>query len=192
MTDLLPIIMIVVPAILVSAFYIFIVVLRRQEKQTKISEIKSGQGVISAWNYSPEEWKHATENYFDIKSKNYQEIGKVCFTKDYILVYNQNDEVLFELIGKQSYTKHLTEVRLLKQSPMNNLRFEVRTKKIKKNDDDVDTMEEDYGVEILNVPVPKDCQIEQEKMLKYYQDILDKSADAIAAVMPYGLGMFGR
>ena len=164
--------------------------LKRQKNKETINEIKNGQGVFSIWQYSPEEWKHAAENHFDFKLKNPQEVGKVCFTKRYILAYDQQNDVLFELVGERRFTKHLTEVRLLKQSPMNNLRFEVRTKTIKKDDDGHDTMEEDYGVETFYVPVPTGYQIEQEKVLKYYQDFLDKTADAIAAVMPFGLGMF--
>lgn len=182
-------------AIIVSLFALFfglVFLVRRQNRKATIAAIKQGQGVVSTWHYTPDEWKYASENYFQMKARRLLENGKVSFSDRYIYVSNGREDVLFELVGAQKYVKHLTEVYSYKDSPMNIIRFQVRTKTIKKGEGGHETMEEKYDLETFYVPVPKDYRLETEKVIKFYQDILDKNPDAVAAVMPYGLGLFGK
>jgi hypothetical protein len=177
---------------LCATFYGIYFLINRQQRSSAIAAIKQGQGVAATWNYAPDEWKQAAEERFDIKPKRMMENGKVTFTDRYVYITNGSEDVLCELVGEQKYVKHLTEIYHYKDSPMNIIRFQVRTKRIKKDDNGNDTMEEDCAVETFCVPVPKSHEPETEKILKFYQDILDKNPDAIAAVMPFGLGLFGK
>lgn len=162
-----------------------------QKRKAKAAAINKGKGVLWMWLYAPEEWKYAAETFFDIKPKRLMETGKVCFTQDCIFVSNGRDEILFELIGEDKYERHLTEISFFKGSPMNSLRFFVRIKEIKR-EDGRKTDEEKYDTETIMIPVPKPFEQEREEVFKYYQDLLDKNSDAIAAVSPYGLGLFGN
>jgi hypothetical protein len=166
--------------------------INRQNRNAAIYAIKQGQGIFLTWHYSPEDWKLAAEEHFQIKPRRLSENGKASFTEKHVFITNGTDELLYELIGGDRYVKHLTDVYLYKQAAQNVIRFEVRTKTIKKDEYGNDTMEEDYGVERFYVPVPKAAAAEGEKVLKFYKDILDRNADAVAAVMPFGLGIFKK
>jgi hypothetical protein len=175
-------------AALIFGLYFFV---KWRNRQSLISAIKNGRGVLTKWNYSPEEWRWAAENNFEIGAKP-GDHGRVFFTARHIYLTNGRKDILWELIGQKKFVKHLTEIFLLKQSPMNVVKFTVRTKTIKKDDRGNDTMDENYDVEYFYVPVPANFKFETEKVLKFYQDILDRNPDAVAAVMPYGLGLFGK
>jgi len=162
----------------------------RGNRSAAIAVIKQGHGVFLTWNYSPEDWKLAAEEHFDIKPRRLNENGKASFTARNIFITNGKDEVLYELIGWDRMKKHLTDVYFYRQRERGVIRFEVRTKTIKKNEHGSETMEEDYGLETFYVPVPQASAEDGEKVLKFYKEILDKNTDAVAAVMPYGLGMF--
>lgn len=164
--------------------------IKRQSRNAAISAIKQGQGIFLTWTYAPEDWKLAAAEHFDIKPRRLNENGKVSFTERYIFITNGKDEILYELVGLNRMKKHLTDVYLYKQAEGNVIKFEVREKTIKKDEYGNETMDEDYRLESFYVPVPKFCAEEGEKVLKFYKDLLDKNADAVAAVMPYGLGMF--
>lgn len=161
-----------------------------QNRNAAIYTIKQGHGIFLTWHYSPEDWKLAAEEHFDIKPRRLNENGKASFTEKHIFITNGRDEILYELVGWDRMKKHLTDVYLYKQAAQNVIRFEVREKIIKKGEHGTDTMEEDYKLETFYVPVPKASAEAGEKVLKFYKDILDRNADAVAAVMPYGLGMF--
>ena len=170
---------------LIYGFFWLVKILNRR---TAIANIKNGKGVLTTWMYTFEEWKIAAEDRFEIRTRS-GDSGRVSFTPRYIYLSNGRKDILWELIGEQKYVKHLTDIYLYKESPMNVIRFQVRTKIIKKNDGR-ETMDESYDLEEFYVPVPKDHKLETEKVMKFYQDILDKNADAVASVMPYGLGLF--
>ncbi len=176
----------------IAFFYVLKVVMNRQHRNAAIGAIKQGHGVIGTWNYPPEEWKAIAEENFEIKPRRMGENGRASFTDRYVYVTNGSEDVLFELVGDDRYVKHLTDVYLSKQSARNVLRFEVRTKIIKKNDEGGDTMEEEYETDTFYVPVPSDSSAEGEKVLNFYKNMLDKNADAVAAVMPFGLGIFRK
>lgn len=165
--------------------------LKHRNKKALATAINKGQGVLWTWQYAPNEWKYAAETHFDIQTKRMMETGKVCFTEKHIYVSNGRDEILFELIGDNKYEKHLTEVFHYKGSAMQSVRFEVRSKEIKK-EEGRETMEETYENDSLTVPIPKAFESESAKIITYYQDILNKNPDAVAAVSPYGLGLFGN
>jgi hypothetical protein len=164
--------------------------IKRQNRSAAIGAIKQGQGIFLTWTYSPEDWKSAAEEHFDIKPRRLNENGKASFTEKHVFITNGKDEVLYELIGLDRMKKHLTDVYLYRQSERDVIRFEVREKIIKKDEYGHETMDEEYKLETFYVPVPKALAEDGEKVLKFYKDILDKNADAVAAVMPYGLGMF--
>jgi hypothetical protein len=42
------------------------------------------------------------------------------------------------------------------------------------------------------VPVPQASGADGEKVLNFYKNLLDRNADAVAAVMPFGLGIFQK
>ena len=163
---------------------------KRQQRSSAIYTIKQGQGIFLTWTYSPEDWKIGAEEHFGIKPRRLNENGKASFTEKHVFITNGRDEILYELIGWDRMKKHLTDVYLYKQAEQNVIRFEVREKIIKKGDNGADTADEDYVLENFYVPVPKLCAEEGDKVMKFYKDLLDKNADAVAAVMPYGLGMF--
>lgn len=177
---------------LCALFYGVFLLIKRQSRRNIINSVKMGQGVFLTWNYSPDEWKLAAEERFDIKPRRYLENGKATFTDRYIYVTNGSEDVLYELVGENKHIKHLTEIYRYKDSPMNVIRFQVRTKTIKKDEYGNNTMEEKYDLETFYVPVPQIHQAETEKVLKFYQDILDQNPDAVAAVSPYGLGLSGK
>jgi hypothetical protein len=191
MNELVTIYIIVGIFVLSAAFiYGLSFLMKRQNRRAAIDSIKNGTDVFLTWHYSPEDWKPAAEEYFQIKPRRHLENGKASFTNRFVYISNGRDELLYELIGSQRHVKHLTEVYLSKQSEQKVIRFEVRTKTIKKDDNGNETMEEDFDVESYYVPVPKAADAEGEKVLNFYRDILDKNADAVAAVMPFGLGIF--
>lgn len=165
--------------------------LKYQNRKYLASAIDKGQDVLWTWQYAPDEWKYAADTYFGIEIKRMMETGKAAFTEKHIYVSNGRDDFLFELIGTNKYEKHLTEVFHYKGATIQSLRFEVRSKEIIK-EDGRETMEEKYGIETLTVPIPKSAETEAEKVVKYYQEILDRNPDAIARVSPYGLGLFGK
>ncbi len=165
---------------------------KRQNRNAAIYAIKQGQGIFLIWTYSPDDWKIAAEEHFEIKPRRLNENGKASFTERHVFITNGKDEILYELIGWNPHKKHLTDVYLYQQAEQNVIRFEVREKTIKTDEHGNETMEEDYKLETFYVPVPKLCAEEGEKVLKFYKDILDKNADAVAAVMPYGLGIFQK
>jgi hypothetical protein len=167
-------------------------VFRRQRRDAAVGAIKQGQNVFLTWNYPPEDWKAIAEENFEIKPRRLGENGKASFTKRHVYVTNGSDDILFELVGEDRYVKHLTDVYIYKQTERNVLRFEVRSKYIKKDDNGHDTMEEEYETETFYAPVPKGSESDGEKVLAYYKNLLDKNADAIAAVMPFGLGIFKK
>jgi hypothetical protein len=177
---------------LCALFYGVYILINRQSRNNIIASIKQGQGVFSTWQYSPDEWKQAAEERFDIKPRRMMENGTVTFTDRYIYITNGDENVLFELVGEIKHVKHLTEIYHYKDSPMNIIRFQVRSKTIKKDEHGNNSMEEDCDSETFYVPVPRNHLAETEKVLKFYQDILDRNPDAIAAVMPFGLGLFGK
>lgn len=164
--------------------------IKRQNRNAAIYAIKQGQGVFQTWTYSPEDWKLAAEEHFGIKPRRLNENGKASFTEKHVFITNGKDEILYELIGWDRLKKHLTDVYLYQQTVQNVIRFEVREKIIKKGEHGTDTMEEDFKLETFYVPVPRASAEEGGKVLKFYKDLLDRNADAVAAVMPYGLGMF--
>lgn len=178
--------------IIAAAIFIYWLgfMIKRQNRSAAIYTIKQGQGIFLTWTYAPEDWKLGAEEHFDIKPRRLNENGKASFTEKHVFITNGKDEVLYELIGWDRMKKHLTDVYLYKQSEQNVIKFEVREKIIKKSDNGVETMDEEYLLETFYVPVPKASAEEGEKVMKFYKDILDKNADAVAAVMPYGLGMF--
>ena len=179
--------------LVIAAFvYVLQIVMKRQHRDAAIGAIKQGQDVFLTWSYPPEDWKAIAEENFEIKPRRLGENGRASFTDRHVFVTNGSEDVLFELVGEDRYVKHLTDVYLSKQSTGNVLRFEVRTKTIKKNDEGGDTMEEDYELDIFYVPVPSGLNAEGEKVLTHYKNILDQNADAVAAVMPFGLGIFKR
>lgn len=167
-----------------------LVVAPRRSRKASVAAIKQGHGVFLSWNYSPEDWKFAAAEFFEIKPRRRAENGKASFTERFVFITNGADELLHELIGEDRYVRHLTDVRPAQHSGHSVIRFEVRTKTIKKDDNGNDTMEEDYGVETFYVPVPRETPEDGEKVLNFYKDLLDRNADAVAAVMPVGLGMF--
>jgi hypothetical protein len=168
------------------------ILMPRTQRNAAIASIKQGHGVFLSWNYSPEDWKFAAAEFFEIKPRRMAENGKASFTERHVFVTNGADERLYELVGEDRYVRHLTEARMSKQSERNVLRFEVRTKRIKKDDNGNDTMEEDYAVETFYVPVPQASGADGEKVLNFYKNLLDRNADAVAAVMPFGLGIFQK
>ena len=177
-----------------TAGFIFwhLVLAPRRNRKAAIAAIKQGHGVFLSWNYSPEDWKFAAPEFFEIKPRRMAENGRASFTERFVFITNGADELFYELVGEDRYARHLTDVRPAQHSGQSVIRFEVRTKRIKKDDNGNDTMEEDYAVETFYVPVPKDLPAEGEKVLNFYREMLDRSADAVAAVMPMGLGMFGK
>lgn len=154
-------------------------------KNSLIQSINQGQNVISTWVYTPDEWKSAAENHFGFKVK-FGESGKVSFTPHNILVTNGKRNILWELVGSNKYSTHLTDVYLLKEPPTSTIRFQVRTKVVKKDRYGRDTMDETCDFEEFYVPVPKDYPLEVNKVVGVYRDYLDKNADAVAAAMPFG------
>lgn len=191
--DIIGLIVIGGTAAALAAFIFWLKVLMpRQHRNAAIASIKQGRDVFSTWQYSPADWKFAAERFFEIKPRRLSENGKAHFTERFVYITNGTQEILYELIGEDRYVRHLTEVYMSKQSGHDVIRFEVRTKTIKKDDNGNDTMEEDYDVEVFYVPVPADLPAEGVKVLKFYQDLLDRHADAVAAVMPYGLGIFKK
>ena len=168
------------------------ILIPRQSRNAAIAAIKQGQDVFLTWNYPPEDWKAIAEENFEIKPRRLGENATASFTDRYVYVTNGRDDVLFELVGEDRYVKHLTDVYLSKQPARNVLRFEVRTKIIKKNDEGGDTMEEDYATDTFYVPVPSGLNAEGEKVLTFYKNLLDQNAAAVAAVMPLGLGIFKK
>jgi hypothetical protein len=181
----------IIVAIAIFAYWLQSV-FRRQNRNAAVGAIKQGQGVFATWNYSPEDWKAVAEEHFEIKPRRLGENGKASFTDRHVYVTNGSSDILFELIGEDRYVKHLTDVYIFKQSERNVLRFEVRGKYIKKDENGHDTMEEEYETETFYVPVPKGAEAEGERVLQFYKTMLDKNADAVAAVMPFGLGIFKR
>jgi hypothetical protein len=164
----------------------------RQQRNAAIASIKQGQDVFLTWNYSPEDWKFAAAEFFEIKPRRLSENGKASFTERFVYITNGADEILYELVGEDRYVKHLTEVYMSRHSGQSVIRFEVRTKTVKKDDNGNNTMEEDYAVATFYVPVPRDTPAEGEKVLNFYKNLLDRNADAVAAVMPFGLGIFRK
>jgi len=176
----------------VAFFFVIGLVLKRQHRRDAIFSIKQGQGVFLKWSYPPEDWKAVAEEYFEIKPRRLAENAAASFTERFVYISNGQDEILHELVGADRFVKHLTDVYLYKQSERKVLRFEVRTKTIKKDEYGNNTMEETFDLETFYVPVPQTMGAEGEKVLQYYQTFLDKNADAVAAVMPFGLGIFKK
>src|SRR5215213_10757549 len=81
--------------------------LKRANRSAAIKDIRNGKGIFLTFNYTSEEWKYATENYFDLKFRN-GDNGKVCFTPQYIYLSNGRSYILHELIGQNRFAKHLT------------------------------------------------------------------------------------
>ena len=177
----------------VTAFcYWLAYMIRRGGRSGAIAAIKQGQGVFLKWHYAPEDWKLAAEEYFEIKPRRMGENGAASFTESHVFVTNGKAERLYELVGPNPRVKHLTDVRLAKLTNLDALRFEVRTKTIKKGENNTDTMEEEYELETFYVPVPRAAAAEGEKVLQFYRDLLARRADAVAAVSPYGTGLFQK
>lgn len=179
-----------IAAAAVVFFFVLKIVMQRQQKSAAIGAIKHGQGVFASWNYLPEDWKAIAEEHFEIKPRRFGENGKASFTERYVYVTNGDRDILFELVGADRYVKHLTDVYLSKQASREVLRFEVRTKTVKKDENGNNTMEEEYETDTFYVPVPRDLNAEGAKVLALYKNLLAENADAVAAVMPFGLGIF--
>jgi hypothetical protein len=171
--------------------FIFKPLIQYYKKRRQLLSIKYGQGVFATWNYSQEEWRIAAQNQFDLAVR-MGDNGKVSFTPRFIYASNGRRDLLWELIGEVKYERHLTDIFLYHESPMNVIKFEVRTKKVKKDSHGNDRMEESCGLKDFYVPVPKDYHQEIEKVMSFYQKILHDNSDAVAAVMPFGLGLFGK
>ncbi len=175
-----------------ALFFAIRILMKRQNRRAAIYSIKQGYDVFLTWNYQPEDWKAIAEEFFDIKPRRLSENAVASFTERFVYVSNGTNDILYELIGEDRFVKHLTDVYLHKQSERNVIKFEVRTKTIKKDEYGNDRMEEEYDTETFYVPVPKISDAEGAKVLNFYKTMLDKNADAVAAVMPFGLGIFKK
>jgi hypothetical protein len=178
-----------IPIVIFVLFFAVTLFLKRSRRLAAIAGIKNGRGILSTWKYTPDEWNFAAENHFKLRTQS-GESGQVSFTAQNIYISNGRKDILLELVGEKKYVKHLTSVYLFKDTPMNLIKFEVRKKIIKQDQDGNET--EKCTVEEFYVPIPSNYQTETDKIIKFYENILDNNADAVAAVMPYGLGMFGR
>src|SRR5687767_6277718 len=105
-------IFIIIGGFLLAAVFIYGISfwLKRQNRRAAIQSIKNGADVFLTWHYSPEDWKFAAEEYFQIKPRRLSENGTASFTERFVYISNGRDELLYELIGAQRYVKHLTEV----------------------------------------------------------------------------------
>lgn len=165
--------------------------LKLSRRRAVIASIRNGQDVIATCYYNSGDWRFAAEQYFKIRTRP-GDFGKVSFTPRHIYVSNGKKDFLYELVGAERYVKHLTEVYLYKKSPMNVIKFEVRTKVVGKDKSGNERLDEKCTLEEFYVPVPSDYETGIGSLMKFYQDILDDNADAVAAVTPYGLGIFGK
>lgn len=182
-------VIVVIIFVLGLSFYGIPRFLESVRRQTAIARVKSNLETLTTWQYTPAEWRYAAQENFKLRPKE-GDSGQVSFTPQYIYISSGKKDVLWEIVGENKYEKHLTEIFLHKSSPMNYIKFEVRQKIIRKDQDRNET--EKCDSEEFYVSIPYKFETETDKVLKFYENILDNNADAVAAVMPYGLGMFGR
>jgi hypothetical protein len=187
--------MIFAGVVLLAVFVVvFLVGISWYRKRQTIKRIRQGDGVFQTWTYSPQDWTIMANEFpkFAIPDTS----GKVSFTKEFIYLTNYKKEALLEITREmKTYGDgtYLTEIRRLDIPPTEFLCFRVRSKQVIRDNKGRDTGREKCKVEDFRISVPGQHRLETEKVFNFYQEIIDKNADAVANVMPSssGLGLFG-
>jgi hypothetical protein len=121
---------------------------RRRQRKARIAEMLSGEDLIAAWTYDPDEWRQAVEEeYTWVRRKD--GVGNCYISPSAILIKNDSQDRLIDLTGGGKVVTYASYRGADGDSP---LKLRVRWRVVTKYDDRPDEVKY-YKVD-YRIPVP--------------------------------------
>ena len=161
---------------------------RWRKRKARIAEMLSGEDLIAAWTYDPDEWRQAVEEeYTWVRNK---DGGGHCYiSPSAILVKNDSQDRLIDLTGNGKVVTHASYRGADGSSP---LKLRVRWRVVTQHNDGPDEVK--FYKEDYRIPVPIRNRNDAARVAAFFTDKLEKNMAAYTAVVSDDepLSLFGN
>lgn len=161
---------------------------RWRKRKARIAEMLSGEDLIAAWTYDPDEWRRAVEEEYTWVRRT-DGIGNCYISPSAILIKNDSQDRLIDLTGNGKVVTHASYRGADGNSP---LKLRVRWKVVttdRNGNEQTKYYKEDYLI-----PVPIRNRNDAARVAAFFTDKLEKNLAAYTAVVPDDepISLFGK
>jgi hypothetical protein len=161
---------------------------RRRNRQARIAEMLSGDNLLAAWTYDPDEWRRAVEEeYTWVRNKDGS--GECYISPSAIYVRNNSQDRLIDLSGNGKVVTHASYRGADPSSP---LKLRVRWRVVTRYQDRPDEVK--YFKEDYRIPVPIRNRNDAARVADFFTVKLENNLNAYTAVVPDDepISLFGK
>lgn len=161
---------------------------RRRNRRSKIAEMLSGDDLLAAWTYDPDEWRRAVEEeYTWIRNKD--GVGHCHISPSAIYIRNDSQDRLIDLSNNGKVVTHASYRGADSNSP---LKLRVRWRVVTRYEDRPDEVK--YFKEDYRIPVPIRNRNDAARVVDFFTVKLQNNLDAYTAVVPDDepISLFGK
>jgi hypothetical protein len=172
-------------AVLVTGSFLYV---GRRKRKARIAEMLSGDNLLAAWTYDPEEWRRAVEEeYTWIRNKD--GVGHCYVSPSSIYIKNDSQDRLIDLNNDGKVVTHASYRGADGSSPLK-LRVRWRVVTTDKNgNEQIKYFKEDY-----RIPVPIRNRDNAARVADFFTAKLENNLAAYTAVVPDDepISLFGK
>lgn len=174
----------VLPAVVVAGF----LYVRWRKRKATIAEMLSGDNLLAAWTYDPDEWRQAVEDEFPwVRSKS--GVGQCYISPSAIYVKNDSQDRLIDLSNNGKVVTYASYRGADSSSP---LKLRVRWRVVRQYSDRPDEVK--YFKEDYRIPVPVRNRNDAARVADFFTTKLENNLAAYTAVVPDDepISLFGK
>jgi hypothetical protein len=161
---------------------------RRRKRNATVAEMLSGDTLLAAWTYDPDEWRRAVEEeYTWIRNKD--GVGHFYISASGIYVRNDSQDRLIDLSSDGKVVTHASYRGADGSSP---LKLRVRWRVVRRYEDRPDEVK--YFKEDYRIPVPFRNRDDAARVAAFFTARIENNLDAYTAVVPEDepISLFGK
>lgn len=147
---------------------------KRKEKEETIDSIEAGEDVLESWQYSKEDWARFEDTRLNYWIENTDHPGELFITPTSIYITNGIDEYFYDF---KEHGKMVTHCSYREKASM--MKFRLRWKEWDRNREAYE-----FELEDIIIPLPKGNPEKANKVVKYFNDIIDSNMDAVNRLLP--------
>jgi hypothetical protein len=150
----------------------------RRKRKAKIAEMLSGDDLLAAWTYDPDEWRRAVEDEYTW-IRNREGVGQCYISPSAIYIKNDFQDRLIDLSDNGKVVTHASYRGADSSSP---LKLRVRWRVVKQYADKPDEVK--YFKEDYRIPVPIRNRDDAARVASFFTTRLENNLAAYTAVVP--------
>lgn len=159
-----------------------------RKRKARVAEMLSGDNLLAAWTYDPDEWRQAVEDEFTwIRNKD--GVGQCYISPNAIYVKNDSQDRFFDLSDNGKVVTHASYRGADSGSP---LKLRVRWRVVRQYSDRPDEVK--YFKEDYRIPVPVRNRNDAARVADFFTTKLENNLAAYTAVVPDDepISLFGK